>query len=145
MAAGYLKDGLRIVWGGGSLIKKNKHKKQPTQQSILPRIKRLPVHKRGVVMVPNMVSGLRLSDANFRNEVSVHDYISVHRAGVALHRGSARREEEKSNVADKHDIMPPKQATKKLKNFSSEPEVFVWNLFTHCTQWLQMRNSTAAG
>lgn len=65
-------------------------------------------------MVPNMVPGLRLSDTDFGDEVSVHDYISVHRAGVALHRGSARCKEEKSNAAEKHDQIVPETTTKNL-------------------------------
>lgn len=56
-----------------------------------------------------MISGFRLSDTDFRDEVSVHDYISEHRAGIALHRGGARRKYKKSNAAEKHDqIAPPK-------------------------------------
>lgn len=60
-----------------------------------------------------MVSGFRLSDARFGDEVSVHDYVSEHRAGIALHRGEARRKEEKSSAADKHDKIAPAQKTKK--------------------------------
>lgn len=54
-----------------------------------------------------MVSGFRLSDAHFWDEVSVHDYISEHRAGIALHQVEARRKEEKNNAADKHDKIAP--------------------------------------
>ena len=57
-----------------------------------------------------MVSGFGLSHTQLGDEVSVHDYISEHRAGIALHRGGARRKEEKSNAAEKHDQrFPPPQ------------------------------------
>lgn len=87
-----------------------------------------------------MVSGFRLSDTDFRDEVSVHDYISEHRAGIALHRGGARRKEEKGNAAEKHGQIAPK----KVNNFSfartfTKKRV---NLEARCTQWLQMRNGS---
>lgn len=56
-----------------------------------------------------MISGFRLSDTDFRDEVSVHDYISEHRARIALHRGGARRKYKKSNAAEKHDQIAPQK------------------------------------
>lgn len=86
--------------------------KKSSRQLLIPRIKRFSVHKRGVVVIPNMVSGFRLSNARFWDEVSVHDYISEHRAGIALHQ-EVRRKEEKNNAADKHDKIAPASPPKK--------------------------------
>lgn len=68
---------------------------------ILPRIKCFPVNKRGVVVVADVISSFGLPDAHLGDEVSVHDDISEHRAGVALH-GRPRSEEEKGKAAGKH-------------------------------------------
>lgn len=68
---------------------------------VLPRIKCFPVNKRGVVVVADVISSFGLPDAQLGDEVSVHDDISEHRAGVALH-GRPRSEEEKGKAAGKH-------------------------------------------
>lgn len=67
----------------------------------LPRVKSFAVDKCGVVVIADIISVLRLSGAAFGDEVSVHDYISYHRTGVALRR-RPRSEEEKCNAADEH-------------------------------------------
>ena len=67
----------------------------------LPRIKRFPVDKRGVVVVPDHVSAFGFPHTDFGDEVSVHDYISEDGTGVALH-GRPRSEEEQGKAAAKH-------------------------------------------
>lgn len=80
----------------------------------LPWIERFTIAKRCVVVIPNLISGFGFSDADFRNEVAVHDYICEHRTGITL-RGRQRRKEEKCNAAEKHlDRIA-------LKNFFSPP------------------------
>lgn len=53
-------------------------------------------------MVADVVSGLGLPDALLRNEVSVDDDISEHRAGVALRRRPSSAEEEQGDTTGKH-------------------------------------------
>ena len=68
----------------------------------LPRIKRLPVDKRGVVVIADIISLLGFSGADFGDEVSVHDYICDHTTGVTLHGRPRSEEEEKAKAAGKH-------------------------------------------
>ena len=64
-----------------------------------PGIKRFPVDERGVVVVAHEIPFLRLPAADFGGEGFVHDYISQHGTGVALHRGGPRTEEDRDEAA----------------------------------------------
>lgn len=68
----------------------------------LPRIKGFPVDKRGVVVVADVVSVLALPHAHRRDEVSVHDDISEHRARVPLGGTTPRSDEQKAKETGQH-------------------------------------------